>query len=810
MPAKEFENDVALPQVNPMPKVLSRLDEEDDEIEIVQIDGNCFSDDEDEKVIPVKAAKKKKKKNVKKVEKEKEKKPVTNVYDKDFYVYCWESVDAEKLDTLLKNKKKLDKDVIGMLNNIKKWKLDKKTGIRKKKVLYEQKYGGRLYPKGESVVYLPSNYRNHLCQKLYHDVDIVNSMVSILLNKCVKMGIENCKTLEHYVNNRESCLEKIARRADIERDDAKELVLMATFGAGIDMLEHELEKDVPKEVLAIKKEVEEIRYKIVRDQKYKDFIEQIKRDASKKKLESYWEGSYLSFILAREEWNIIRCMKDFFKKNDWEMGFIEFDGMKIKCKKDEGLPQSLIWECEKHIKEETGMDIKLKIKPMDTTIAFKEEDSEYTDSEYLNMKREFELTNFKVTHNPTCFVTEMKNQLGQTILVKKTKALFEIANEELQIDDETFFSIWKDDPNKRVYHTIDFLPGLEDCPDGVYNTFRGYNAQLIPKEEVMPNDGLELIYQHIRYLCEDDSTVFMKFLDLIAYKLQNPLTLIPILWIFYGEQGCGKNILIDWIGQSIFGNDYYTTDTLTNIMDKYGNLRENKLLINVDELSMSESKKHEEQMKRLITQQMLSIEEKYIPKQTTRNVSLHIGTTNNENCLTLKSGDRRPKVYQCSNKPKGNFQYFKDLKKAMDDKEVQNLFFTAMMRRQVTDSILDETSYPESQIQKEMKQRNLPKIYNYIKDTYMDNYVKVFWKGSTLLHDDYKDYISKRFPNNTPMAITPFGITMKKIFEKRRKKKGIGYTIDKRKWDAHLLEKGIVFDEDIYDDEYISELEEDM
>lgn len=777
---------------------------------------------------------------------EKEQKPPTDEnmpkplsfdkYEPDYHKTYWEAVDSFKLDLLLENKNKIDKDVIASLNKMKKWTYNKSSGCRKKTVTYNQKYGGRLYPDGTSLVYLPSNYRNFLCGDFYDDVDIVNSMPSILVNLCKKLELKDYKTLECYVNNREDFLKEIARELNTTREIAKELILKANFGAGEDALEADLENDVPEKVLSIIKEVASIRKELIKH--YKKLIEQIKKEAPKKKLKQYWEGSYLSFILAREEWKIIRCMSKFFEREGYKIGFLEFDGMKIKRNKKgvQEIHQKHIWECEEHIKKELGMDIKIKVKPMETNIILTDEDNEFNDPLYKKMKEQFEKTNFKVTHNPTCYVTEMKNSLGQHILVKKAKQLYSVANEEFRLNNNPFTDTWFDDPNKRVYHSIDFLPG-EDVSDEIYNTFRGYHATLITDfkdviekerkakkepdwdendilhkwfDQSCHNSKLDLIYQHIRYLCEDNSNVFMKFLDMIAYKLQHPLVLIPILWVFYGEKGCGKNIMIDWIGQFIFGADYYTSDTLTNIMDKYGNLRENKILINVDELSMSESRKFEEQLKRLITQQSLLIEEKYIPKQSVRNIALHIGTTNNENCLTLRAGDRRPKVYQCSNEPKGNFQYFKRLKEAMDDEEVQNLFFTAMMRREVTDDVLDETTYPESNIQTEMKQRNLPKIYNFINDTYIENYNKKFWKRATLLHDDYKDYIQKRYPRNDPISMTSFGISMKKIFEKKRKPNGVGYIIDKQKWDDHIIQKGIVFDNielDVESD--VEELEED-
>lgn len=720
-----------------------------------------------------------------------------SVYENGYYESYWEVLDSSKLDLLLTNKNKIRKDVIGTLKKMKKWSLNRESGTRKKKVVYNQKYGGRMYPKDESLVYLPSNYRNFLCADLYYDLDIVNSMPSVLINKCKEDGIKFCETLTHYVNHREESLAKISKKLKISRDVAKDLVLKAVFGAGEYMLEEALEDDVPKEVLAIKNEVSQIRSVLVHDKKYEMFLKQVKKDAPKNKLKTYWDGSYLSFILAKTENDILKCMMNFLKKDGYHISFPEFDGMKIK-RKEGGLPTEKILECEQYIKDQLGMDIKLKIKSMETDIYFDDEDDKFNDPIYLKIKEKFEKNNFKVTHNPSCYVTEDINQDDKPILIKKREVDFKFANNELRLDEKPFLDTWADDPNKRMYKAIDFIP--YDCPDDIYNMFKGFKSN-ITDDPV----NIDLIKDHYLALCESRQDVLHKFFSMIACKIREPLVNIPIFMVFFGKKGCGKNIGIDFIGE-IIGSEYYTTDTLSQILDQYGDDREHKLLINVDELNIREGIRFEEQIKRMITATHVKIEEKYIPKSSIRNLALYIGTTNNENCLSLKAGDRRPKVYKCDPKFKGNAAYFEELAGLMKRDDVKDSFFTFLWNYPYDrKKVIDETSYPDSQIQIDMKIRNVPKIYVFLKSCYIDQYTARFWKLSSCIYDDYIKFIEKNFRRNQPMTITSFGIKLKEIFGdvkdskkpnqhvgKKKTTKGLQYLIYKKKFNEHLEEEGII------------------
>jgi len=74
--------------------------------------------------------------------------------------------------------------------------------------------------------------RNTACANWLVDIDMVNAHPNILLQICQEKDIE-CEYLEEYVNNREDILKNIMKTYNVNREDAKTLVIIIMYGGDI-------------------------------------------------------------------------------------------------------------------------------------------------------------------------------------------------------------------------------------------------------------------------------------------------------------------------------------------------------------------------------------------------------------------------------------------------------------------------------------------------------------------------------------------------------------------------------------------------
>lgn len=74
-------------------------------------------------------------------------------------------------------------------------------------------------------------------------------------------------------------------------------------------------------------------------------------------------------------------------------------------------------------------------------------------------------------------------------------------------------------------------------------------------------------------------------------QVQRPGEKTQVALIFYGDQGVGKGILFEWVGQKIFGDQLYVqTDTMRSILGDYSTLMKNKKLCQYDEVSIADTR----------------------------------------------------------------------------------------------------------------------------------------------------------------------------------------------------------------------------
>lgn len=710
-------------------------------------------------------------------------------YESGYYEYFWETISDERLTILLSHKKDLEKDVLKALKAMKKWTYDKKLKCRKKKIIYYQKFGGRLYPKGESLVTLPSRYRNYLCQEYYYDVDIVNCQPSLLLNECEKYGINkfDVTNLKNYVENREELLEEVSEEYNITRSEAKDLFLKTVFGMGEDSLEAEIEDDLPVIIENLRKEVVDIRSVLVGSEKYKDFIEKVNKEKPKSK--KYWAGSYLSFILARREWIAIKTMMEFFNKEGWKVSFLEFDGGKIKRKKEKSLNDSVISECEDYIKKKTGLTIKLKIKAMETDIDYGDEDDEFNDPEYLEFKENLEKNHFKLL-NPVCYVYED----GENISMLNKTSL-----EEKFVEDSEFIGIWRKDKNKRQYNKIDFLPNNHDPT--IYNTFKGFLAEKIECDEI---EDMSLLNHHLLNLCNGKQEYVEWLYDYCCHMVGKPEEKPEIAVNMKSEEGEGKNTYWEWFLGYLLNPEYiYVTEHLPDIFDRFSIALKNRLCVVIEETDGATGFKFDERIKGKITCTYDKFEQKGFQAFTINSLIRYVFFSNNETHRKVTGSNRRDVFFEGTGRYAGGAtqhpEYFDKLYEYLYKPSTIKTYFNFLKNRyeekQITKKILMETR-PVTDTHREMSTATIPKEMFFFKEEFEveeDEEEKIFdYEQTNFIYSRYKKYMDRNFSGYPKKDLRNFGKILSKIGFERKRNNGSHWILDKSVFEEYCGRKNFL------------------
>lgn len=314
-------------------------------------------------------------------------------------IECYEDYDRQMINKILATNN-LDKNIEKTLKLI-----NRNTTIKKgNKVIYRLNITclnnklGRFYPsdKTSSIGRIWNEIRSALCSKKYWDLDMVNCHYYICKWYAKKNGID-CDFIEQYINEREKILSIISD----DREYSKKVMLKILYGGNInndlndiyndweqnDFIEYinidykTKNKDAKIFINNIQSEINEIHKKIYEDNiDCNEFADILKLCIKKKKK---IEKTLVSLVLQSYERALLLCIREFLKFKNRSMDILIHDGGLVKKLDDEiEFPIDLINDCENYVKEETGIDIKLAIKPM---IYDNDLDDEDSVENYLNI-----------------------------------------------------------------------------------------------------------------------------------------------------------------------------------------------------------------------------------------------------------------------------------------------------------------------------------------------------------------------------------------------------------------------------------------
>jgi P4 family phage/plasmid primase-like protien len=396
-------------------------------------------------------------------------------------------------------------EYVQMKSYLKNYDVDKNI-FNVKLYLSKHKYGRIQYDANASLSIFHRPTRHAYCENIYIDIDIVNSMPSILYEICKLNNYEltNIKNLEYYVKNRDKLIEELSKYYDTTKEKAKKLLLIIMCGGKYETWLKEEDIDVMNIdkyifITHIEKELESLR----------DIVYYSNEDIRNIKLEK-WNNIYKEkkgvFALwyqtierQIQETMILYLVKEkLFNLNEivpCQDGFMILNKYWY---------DKIIEDCENEIKNKYGINIHLKKKEFDEKIEIEDYEGEL-------------LNNFNFLKTTTDFLKyiyecpEFKDKL-----YKQDDKTYYIYNEGIRI----FEQVTSQDIRQKISEYV-----LDLLRDNVYLL----NDKLYNKYEVKYGDEMSKILRDYR-------------INNNIYKIFNKLEcFIPIKdnkVIYIGERDC--------------------------------------------------------------------------------------------------------------------------------------------------------------------------------------------------------------------------------------------------------------------------------
>jgi P4 family phage/plasmid primase-like protien len=450
-----------------------------------------------------------------------------------------------------------------MKNYLKKF--DKNKNVFNIKLyLSKHKYGRIQYEDYTSLSIFHRPTRHAYCNDIYVDIDIVNSMPSILYEICKINNYEliHIKNLENYVKNRDEQIKELSNYYNTDKEKIKKLFLIIIFGGKYETWI----KDEDIDVMNIEKHIFlnnlEKELELLRDIVYytNEDIRNIKLekwnniDKEKKGVFAIWyqtierniQESIISFLVKNKSLNlseIIPCQ----------------DGFMILKKY---YYKDLIEDCQNEIKNIYNIKISLKIKEFDERIEIKDYDGELLDNfDFL-----------KTTTDFLSYIYECKEYKNK--IYKQDDKIYFYYNDKIKIFEKV--------SSQEIRHIISkYILNL--LRDNIYLL----NDKLYKKYETKYGDEMSKILRDYK-------------VDNSCYKIFNKLeSFIPIKnnkVIYIGEKDCKiYNNSVIYINNTLF-NDVNSKIYLKNeIIDRDENFKFNYFIdieyknnLNKNELEFTE------------------------------------------------------------------------------------------------------------------------------------------------------------------------------------------------------------------------------
>lgn len=270
-----------------------------------------------------------------------------------------------------------------------------------------------------------------------------------------------------------------------------------------------------------------------------------------------------------------------------------------------------------------------------------------------------------------------------------------------------------------------FIPYLNDekISPKIFNNFLGFSLNKIENTENI-NFKDTLIYKHIRDItCNGDQPSFEYLMKWIAQLIQYPEIKHRVALVQYGQQGSGKDTLIDFL-QELIGNQFvYRTKQIKEFMGNFNSINSGKLIIGFNEVDDKSSKENHDILKHVLDSRDEIIERKYLPKFKQSCYKRFIFNTNNRNAFNVEDSNTRYFMLDTSSEKIGNYKYFGDIQDSIKNEQCMKAAFDYFVNIDLSDFVV--YTFPKTKYEKEQKRNNLKTPLQFLVSIFEDNNVMI-------------------------------------------------------------------------------------
>lgn len=628
-------------------------------------------------------------------------------------------------------------------------------------VTYTKEEFGRFFVNDTSFISC-CNMWNKIRSTLFgdsdSDIDIVNAHSEILLGLMKKYSLDS-EYLKMYCDDRDSIISGIYISEDFitlynqtkkdnktKKDIIKSLFTIILYGGSVLTWENtfKLTGSDYKLTSFVKRFVTELNegvHTLVKKSEFKPIYE-FSRDKQINKAKEKYKKKFkedlfiinhfkvLSLILQEHESNVIYKCIMWCQNREIIVTSYNYDGFQI-CKSQD--VTDILLNLNNFIKNEyPNFNIKFIHKPFKPGLNVNEfvylESDRYSRDEmnkcsiYSVQKEYFERFHFKVL-NPYCFIRD--DTAGIFFIKPSCLSAYSDINTDAPYKEKPFFgfiSEWTHDRSIRYYDSVNYYPDQNDCPEWIYNMWKPFPILKIPSKSV----DTSFIHNFIRTVIGNTEVVEYIY-NWFAHILQFPSRKTEVCLLLFGNQGCGKSSIAEYLMREILGADkMLITSKVDKAFGRFVNTQ-GKLLAVLNEANGKETFNISDILKDAITCGQTEQEKKGIDAVSVIDYTNYIFTTNNLNSVKIPKDDRRFMPITLNDTYLKNAPFFDKLYSLFNDKEVMRTFYDELMSRDIK-LFNPSRDRIETEIMIDMKSMNMDPVEQFID----------YWRNNLEFHMERK------------------------------------------------------------------------